>query len=142
TKPVGKGTGLGLSISYGIVREHGGDIDIRSPLGGGTQVSITLPAYSALPGQEPEAEAAPPVKTGRRFLVVDDEIEITSIIRQVLSGRGSTADTAASLKEAMLLATKNSYDFVITDVKMPGGSGIELYQKLCGINPSYRHRVI
>ncbi len=141
TKPVGKGTGLGLSISYGIVREHAGEIDIRSEIGEGTQVSIRLPAYSALPAASPEPASTPAAKTGKRFLVVDDEADIASIIRQVLSRNGSTADTAGSLKEGLALAKKNHYDFVITDIKMPGGSGIDLYKQLCEINPAYRQRV-
>jgi signal transduction histidine kinase len=55
TKAVGKGTGLGLSISYGIVRKHGGEIDVRSEVGAGTMFVIKLPIH------QPPADPAAPV---------------------------------------------------------------------------------
>jgi signal transduction histidine kinase/ActR/RegA family two-component response regulator len=142
TKPLGKGTGLGLSISYGIVREHGGDIQIRSQLGQRTQVAITLPAYSPL-SPEPPAKAIGPVSVRRRrLLVVDDEVEIASIIQTVATRNGSIVDTASSLDEAMRLATASRYDFVISDIKMPGGSGIDLYKRLSAAMPIYKRRFL
>jgi PAS domain S-box-containing protein len=142
TKPLGKGTGLGLSISYGIVREHGGDIEVHSQVGRGTRVSIALPAYSPL---STEPQKGPPVVTTlspRRFLVVDDEVEIASIIQKQLVRSGSTADMAVNLNEALKLATANEYDFIISDIKMPGGSGIDLYRNLCSLVPTYRRRFV
>jgi len=142
TKPLGKGTGLGLSISYGIVRAHGGDIEVSSQAGRGTQVLITLPAYTPL---EPEAAVATPgdvVLSARRFLVVDDEVEIGAIVQRILRRGGSSADIAATLTEALALASANVYDFIISDIKMPGGSGIDFYEKLCSIMPMYRRRFV
>ena len=143
TKPIGKGTGLGLSISYGIVREHGGDIEIQSQVGRGTQVSIALPAYTPLPLQAaPQPFVLRRSISRRRFLIVDDEVELTTILQRLVVRGGSSADTAASLEEALKLAKTNEYDFIITDIKMPGGSGIDLYRELCALKPSYRHRVL
>jgi PAS domain S-box-containing protein len=142
TKPLGKGTGLGLSISYGIIREHGGEIEIQSQFGQGTQVSITLPAYSPL-YSAPTAKRTvdvPPVP--RKFLVVDDEVEIVHIIQKVLMRSGHTADVASNLAEALKLATANEYDFIISDIKMPGGSGIDFYTKLSLVKPAYKRRFI
>ena len=142
TKPLGKGTGLGLSISYGIVREHGGDINIQSQVGQGTQVCIELPV-----GEFVVEEAATPIEQVRyihpkRFLVVDDEAEIVSIMQTAFARNGNVVDSAASVEDALALAEKNEYDFIITDVKMPGGSGIDLYKQLCASKPSYRGRVV
>jgi PAS domain S-box-containing protein len=142
TKPIGKGTGLGLSISYGIVREHGGEIEIQSQLGRGTQVRISLPAYTPLAAEPAHQGSARRSVSGRRFLVVDDEVELADIIRDIVMRSGSAADTAANLGEALKLAKANDYDFVITDMKMPGGSGIDLYKQLCALKPSYRRRVL
>jgi PAS domain S-box-containing protein len=142
TKPIGKGTGLGLSISYGIVREHGGDIEIQSQVGRGTQVSIALPAYTPLPRQTAPQPVVRRSMLRRRFLIVDDEVELTAILQRLVVRGGSSADTAANLEEALRLAKANEYDFIITDIKMPGGSGIELYRELCRLKPSYRHRVL
>ncbi|MBI2149503.1 MAG: response regulator [Acidobacteria bacterium] len=142
TKPLGKGTGLGLSISYGIVREHGGEIRIQSQPGRGTQVRIELPVYECegidTPGEAGAARKVFP----KKFLVVDDEAEIVSIMRSLFTRNGSTVDSAGSIEDALTLAQKNEYDFVVTDVKMPRGSGIDLYKKLCAIKPSYRGRIV
>ncbi|HLH32945.1 MAG TPA: ATP-binding protein, partial [Terriglobia bacterium] len=142
TKPLGKGTGLGLSISYGIVREHGGDIQIQSQLGYGTQVAITLPAYSPLAAEPAGRTSGLESLARRRFLIVDDEVEIAAIIQRILARKGSSADTASSLDEAIRLATACEYDFVISDIKMPGGSGIELYKRLSAAKPVYKRRFL
>ncbi len=141
TKPLGKGTGLGLSISYGIVQEHGGDITIDNLPERGVRVTIKLPADEsrALPSKEKESRA----RAGdRRFLVVDDEPEIASILQSALSRDGSLVDATSNMTDAYNLALKHRYDFVVTDMKMPGGSGIDLYRKLCTIDSSYQRRVV
>jgi PAS domain S-box-containing protein len=143
TKPLGKGTGLGLSISYGIIRAHGGDIRIQSRPGQGTQVSIELAVDENLAPslQEPsEWEAIPTVP--KTFLVVDDEPEILSIVSKELARNGSVVDCASSFEDALQLAKTNEYDFVITDIKMPHGSGIDLYKQICQTKPGYRQRVV
>jgi PAS domain S-box-containing protein len=142
TKPLGKGAGLGLSISYGIIREHGGDIRIQSRPREGTQVCIELPVDAAAASAPAEASGGVYDAGPRRFLVVDDEPEIMAIVKTVLLRNGSVVDGAATIHEALALTRKNVYDFIITDIKMPGGSGIDLYRQLCATNPSYRHRVI
>jgi PAS domain S-box-containing protein len=142
TKPLGKGTGLGLSISYGIVRAHGGDIEINSQVDRGTQVTITLPAYSPL-SSKPEVVSSIEMWLGaHRFLVVDDEVEIGIIVQKILARGGSRVDMASGLDEAMKLTAENEYDFIITDIKMPGGSGIEFYKKISAAMPRYRRRIV
>ena len=142
TKPVGKGTGLGLSISYGIIREHNGEISVRSDSGEGTVVTIELP----IDRHELQPLTKPPVTESvirsMRVLVVDDEIDIVSILRSGLARSGVTVDSACSVSDAVSLAATISYDFVLTDVKMPGGSGIDLYKHLCEVNPIYRRRTV
>jgi CheY-like chemotaxis protein len=141
TKPVGKGTGLGLSISYGIIREHNGEITIRSEVGKGTQVLIELPVDKEV--EAPKKIMVPtPLLRSMRILVVDDEIEIVSILRSGLTRPGVTVDSACTVKDAVSLAGTITYDYVITDVNMPGGSGIDLYRQLCNLNPLYRHRTV
>jgi PAS domain S-box-containing protein len=142
TKPVGKGTGLGLSISYGIIREHNGDIAIQSEAGEGTQVFIELPVDQSV--SKPADTSAISAKSLRslRILVIDDEPEIVQILRAGLTRPGLTVDSACSIADALSLVTKISYDFVVTDVKMPGGSGVELYKMLCKVNPDYRNRTL
>jgi len=142
TKPVGKGTGLGLSISYGIIREHGGEIRIQSQLGRGTEVCIELPIHQSIPAPTPVPGAPSHAFSGSRFLVVDDEPEVAAILQVGLSRKGNLVDTAGNIGDALKLAEKNQYDFIITDIKMPGGSGIDLYKKLCVMNPVFTTRVV
>jgi two-component system NtrC family sensor kinase len=117
TKPIGQGTGLGLSISYGIVREHGGEIHITSHPRG-TEVSVELPVYQAA-----SSVGAGPSETslaGLRLLVVDDELEIGAVLKSALSRMGFAVESASSAQEALSLAAGSRYDFVLTDVRMPG----------------------
>ena len=77
-----------------------------------------------------------------RILVVDDEPEVAAILQVGLSRKGNLVDTAGNIVDALKLAEKNQYDFIITDIKMPGGSGIDLYKKLCVMNPVFTTRVV
>jgi two-component system NtrC family sensor kinase len=142
TKPVGKGTGLGLSISYGIIHEHGGEIRIQSQLGHGTEVCIELPVDQSIPASTPVSGSLSHAFSGSRFLIVDDEPEVAAILRVGLSRKGHLVDTAGNIGDALKLAEKNQYDFIITDMKMPGGSGIDLYKKLCLSNSALTARVV
>ena len=142
TKPLGKGTGLGLSISYGIIREHHGNIQIKSQSGRGTEVIILLPVQERAP-LAATPSAAPQKSAARlKVLVVDDEREIGMILKTGLSRMGFIVDSVGSASEALGLAAARKYDFILTDVKMPGGSGFDLFQELCSIDPSYRDRTI
>jgi CheY-like chemotaxis protein len=140
TKPVGKGTGLGLSISYGIIREHGGEISLQSEVGMGTQVLIQLPVHHHAPPVMERQVRCAILDRQMRILVVDDEPEIVSLLRAGLSRSNLTVDSACTISDAVSLAATNTYDFVLTDVKMPGGSGMDLYKRLCGVNGLYRQR--
>ncbi len=77
-----------------------------------------------------------------RILVVDDEPDIVTIVRKGLTRPGVTVDSAVTIADALSLAGTISYDFVLTDVKMPGGSGIDLYQQLSQMNPNYARRIV
>jgi two-component system, NtrC family, sensor kinase len=142
TKAVGKGTGLGLSISYGIIREHGGAISIDSHSGEGTVVVIAIPTgdfVSALTfGQAESSDDAGTLKV----LVVDDEPDIVSILKTGFTRDGISVDSAGTMEDALNLASGGDYDVILTDIKMPGGNGFDLFHRLCAINPKYRSRTV
>jgi signal transduction histidine kinase len=139
TKPGGRGTGLGLSAAYGIVQQHGGTITVTSALGSGTTFHIALPATSA--PTEPVSPAVevspPPATTGERVLVVEDDAVFGLLMRRLLVSLGYEVTLAGSVQEAMqhLATAPTPVDVVITDVIMPGGSGLELAGQLALSHP-------
>ncbi len=139
TKPVGKGTGLGLSLTYGIIQEHGGNITVESTVGKGTTFIIDLPiTEQSEPIKAQDAAPAPPrpprVK-GRKVLVVDDEEDILVFVSDVLVQAGYEVKTATDGERALRHLSGERFDLIISDWKMPGIGGQELYQRLLQSDP-------
>lgn len=141
TKPFGEGTGLGLSIVHGVVREHGGEILVESAPGRGSVFTLSLPsADPALP--EPAAAALGPAAQARtaRVLVVDDEPAIRAVASEALGRAGHrvvAAPTAAKGLECFA-AEPDGFDVVLTDLTMPGQTGLELIRHVHELRPEAR----
>jgi signal transduction histidine kinase len=128
TKPRGKGTGLGLATVYGIVKQSGGSIWVYSEPRHGTTFKIYLPAA---PDQ-----SAPAVVTARpttvdgteTILLTEDQPEVRSIARAILTRHGYTVLSASSGAEALriLAEYRDPIDLLLTDVVMPSMSGPDL----------------
>jgi len=139
TKEVGQGTGLGLSICYGIIQEHRGRIWAESRIGHGSTFILEIPIQgeemiSSAPAAAPETRQEEPVKatgcsTGR-ILVVDDEPSIIDILYDVLRLDGHQIETALNGRLALSKLQSGLFDVVISDLRMPGMSGQELYRLL------------
>jgi two-component system NtrC family sensor kinase len=147
TKPVGKGTGLGLSLSYGIIQEHGGRITARSEVGRGTTFAIELPIandkQSMRPASAPPFTQAPRASgTGRSVLVVDDEEWIRELTRALLEQDGYTVAAVASGEAAIDVLRRCAFDVIVTDWKMPGMNGLQLYEHLATTDPVTAKRVL
>ena len=131
TKEPGRGTGLGLATVYGIVKQSAGYITVESTPGRGTLFSVYLPRVEAvpLPAAAPEPSAA---AGGGCLLLVEDQREVLQLAAETLSLRGFTVITAASAEEAMgrFSSRKVPIDLLVTDVVMPGLSGLELAERL------------
>jgi PAS domain S-box-containing protein len=125
TKAVGKGTGLGLSICYGIVKEHGGEIQVKNSPPRGATFSILLPilAVSATPRAEQPSRSS--VGASGKVLLVDDEESVLHIEQEILRARGIEVATARDAHEAVNFIKKHSVDAVVSDMTMPGDVSAE-----------------
>ncbi len=139
TKDIGKGTGLGLSAVVGIVKSHGGFLDLQSTVGVGSQFTIFLPAVSAvvLP---PETHLDPLLGDQELILVVDDETAICDIIQTVLETYNyrvfTTQDAAAAISAYAL--HQQQIKAVLLDVMMPGMDGLATLPFLQRLNAKVR----
>jgi signal transduction histidine kinase/CheY-like chemotaxis protein len=143
TKPVGQGTGLGLSISHGIVEQHSGRIVVNSTPGASTTMRIELPAAAPLDSTA-VAQPAPqeaPLSAGRA-LVIDDEEGITSLVQLALERRGWSVVTLTDSTKAEGALESAGFDIVISDLKMPGTTGIEILSLLRKKHPELAKRFL
>jgi len=139
TKEKGRGTGLGLSMVYGIVKQHGGYVGVRSEEGRGTTFEIYLPCASLT--DEDRAEQTPEREGESRgsetILLVEDEADVRELAREILEMTGYTVLEAARGDEALRLCRESPrpIDLLLTDVVMPQMSGPELARRLLELRP-------
>jgi PAS domain S-box-containing protein len=142
TKAPGKGTGLGLSTVLGIVRSHGGFLQVQSEKGRGSTFKVYLPAQVETQTEADPVRAADSLPRGRGelVLVVDDESAIADITRQTLEAFGYRVITAGDGAEAMGLFALHRQEvaLVLTDMMMPVMDGAALIAALHRISPEVR----
>ena len=139
TKELGRGTGLGLASVYGIIKGHGGYIDVESEKGYGTTFKIYLPA-SVKKVQEGVKTAGLIMKGTGTVLLVDDEEEVLNVGDGFLKAMGYQVITAHDGKEATEVYRKHqeSIDLVVLDIVMPVMGGSEVFDRLKKINPDIK----
>jgi PAS domain S-box-containing protein len=133
TKPPGKGTGLGMAMVYGLVKQHGGYVDVRSAPGEGTTVQIYFPITLDEAQIAPDPRDADDLRGGNEtILLVEDEAPIRRSAMRVLEQYGYTVLPADDGKEALKVFHERQDDIalVISDVVMPRLGGHGLYQAL------------
>ncbi len=136
TKEVGKGTGLGLSILMGIVKSHGGFVEVASQVGIGTKFQVYLPSKEGSISQIID-EIELPKGEGELILVVDDEVAIAQIAKTTLEIHNYKVLTAQNGVEAIALYTehKDEIKLVLMDIMMPSMGGETVISILQTINP-------
>jgi PAS domain S-box-containing protein len=130
TKPEGVGTGLGLPMAKVLARHCGGGFAIESAPGRGTTVTLWLPKAGEPAGPGP-ADAQPAADAGPllRIMVVDDERLVRETLAELFHAAGHAVRTAASAEEALrLLDAGEAVDALVTDLVMPGPSGLALIE--------------
>jgi PAS domain S-box-containing protein len=138
-----KGTGLGLSTVYGIVKQSGGYIWVRSEPGRGTTFKIYLPRVERvdIPAQMASPTQAAFIQPGTEtVLLVEDEANLRYLARQFLEKQGYKVIEAADGAVAMQIAVAHEavIHLLLTDVIMPGMNGRELAQRISEIRPNVK----
>ena len=130
-----QGAGLGMSICYGIIKRHGGDIDVESVVGGGTTVTIRLPIskYDSDSTVSSEQKCKPGV-TNLRILVIDDEPAVCEFLCELLSQEGQNVKSVCCGKDAIELLKSESFDIVLCDLVMPETGSREVIKMLNTLN--------
>lgn len=143
TKPVGQGTGLGLAVVHGVMRTHGGAVDVNSRLGQGSTFTLYFPVSaqdstskrttSAHASKQSvcavlaiQAAAEPDLR--KHVMYVDDDQALVSLVQRLLRRRGYQVTGFLDPREATEALRKDpfAYDLVVTDYNMPGYCGVDL----------------
>jgi PAS domain S-box-containing protein len=137
TKELGHGTGLGLSSVHGVVKQAGGHIRVLSEPGLGARFEILLPCHAAPPPQIARQQSALPHAGSGTVLVVEDQTQVRRALAHLLEGAGYSVVTAQNAEEALEIVRKRDgrVDLLVSDVIMPGVSGIELSRRLLATYP-------
>ena len=142
TKETGKGTGLGLSMVTGIVKNHGGFIEVDSAVGQGTEFRIFLPVAGEIADEGTVATSAPAnsettvAKKGKRVLVVDDEDVVRNLAEELIKSFECEPLPAEDGMQAIQIfeRERGNIDIVMLDMIMPGFGGVETFRRLRAID--------
>ena len=141
TKESGKGTGLGLATVYGIVKQSAGHVSVYSEVGYGTTFKVYLP-LSEEPVSRPEMGSFDGIvpRGTETILLVEDEDSLREVARQYLADKGYTVLVASEPDSAVAAAEKcaGRIEVLLTDVILPGSSGVQLAQRLAATHPEMR----
>lgn len=143
TKKPGKGTGLGLSTVYGIIKQSGGYISVESEIDKGTTFHILLPITSkTLPVFTPKSidQLDFAKSNGKCILLVEDESGLRALIKEALEGEGFKVLTAECGKSGlqMIQTYSEAIDLLLTDLRLPGSSGLDLVNAFYNSHPERR----
>lgn len=156
TKPVDRGTGLGLSVCLGIIRQHHGEISVKSIPGEGSQFVTLLPlanvqtvqthALSFIPARRPGGDSQLVSLAGHplmHVLVIDDEDYITSLVQEILRSRlGWRVERVHDGRQAIQRLESARFDLVITDLRMPGVDGFAILAWIREFQPALLSKVL
>jgi PAS domain S-box-containing protein len=140
TKDKARGSGLGLSTLYGIIKNAGGEVFVRSELEKGSSFSIYLPAYEAVDEEGVEKPSLPSGTQLETVLLVEDDDVTRRVAQRILLQKGFTVIPAQGGPEALALSKgyKGKIHLVVTDVVMPGMSGKELAEVFEELRPDMK----
>jgi signal transduction histidine kinase/ActR/RegA family two-component response regulator len=139
TKSADRGSGLGLSVCLSIIKHHGGEITVTSTAGKGAEFRVTLPLSDQRASPRASAKRSPRQNVPQfeaidnepraRVLIVDDEEFITGMVQEALRlSMGCTVEKASGGRKAIAKLQESEFDLVVSDIRMPGMDGLELFE--------------
>ncbi|WP_138471395.1 ATP-binding protein [Poseidonocella sp. HB161398] len=140
TKPAGSGTGLGLALCHRIVTAHAGRIQVAARPGPGAEIRVSLPVTRELEAAEAAGNGAEAPAPRGRILVIDDEEDVSDLIREILERDGFEVTVAASGEAGLELALSRDFALILSDLNMPGLDGRGLYERLLRDRPGLARR--
>ncbi|MCG8556214.1 MAG: PAS domain-containing protein [Proteobacteria bacterium] len=135
TRPSGAGTGLGLATSHGIVAEAGGTMRARTKVGEGSTFFIHLPAVEAPPAHVQGTRTHVTMGGTERILVVEDDASVRSVTVRMLEAHGYSVVATQSLQQARAAVETETFELLLSDVRLPDGNGVALAKLLRKRNP-------
>ena len=142
TKEVDKGTGLGLSTTYGIVKEHGGDIQVHSTVDEGTIFKLFLPLASSDQKALQESSTKIMPGKGQKILIVDDETDMCRVMEELLKRLGYQADYVNSGNAAIAKYKSWQPNLVLLDRNMPEMDGLSCAERIIEYDPDAKIVII
>ncbi len=146
TKPVGQGTGLGLAVVHGVMRAHGGAVDVQSVPGHGSRFTLFFPVADVMeevpefaPSTSVRLEALlPGGDPTHHVMYVDDDEALVYLVQRLLRRRGYEVSGFTDPREALQALAKQPWDYhlLVTDYNMPGFSGIDLMREARRLHPN------
>lgn len=141
TKDVGTGTGIGLAFCHRIVASHDGTISVKSASGGGACFSLTLPVSDYTKPMNTPTLLQNAGKRASRVLVVDDEVDVTYLLRDILEDGGYEVETTNSAADALRILESSAFDAILSDIRMPGLNGEGFLKEIRETWPKLAKRV-
>jgi PAS domain S-box-containing protein len=140
TKEVGRGTGLGLSIVYGIIKQHGGYINVYSESGKGTTFKLYFPILESGIKETESMPSIPAARGAETVLMAEDDAAVRTIARKVFEQFGYTVIEARDGEDAVkkFLENKDNVHLVVLDLLMPKKNGKEAYEEIRKIRPDVK----
>ena len=140
TKEMGRGTGLGLASAYGIIKSHGGFIDVESEIGSGSNFIIHLPISAKAPQKQKNVHEEKLHKGDETILLVDDEAVMLEVGTEMLNNLSYKVISARSGKEAveLFMEKKDEIHLTILDMIMPDMNGSETFNLMNQIQPGLK----